>query len=119
MITELKSNQFIVIGTNLAGNHAGGAALQALKEFGLEQGIAEGICGKTYAFPTLEREMAQRGRKALENSRDRFFATARALPEKEFLLTAVGTGIAGYSIEEMKSLFANPPKNVILPEEFK
>jgi hypothetical protein len=118
MITELKSSQFIVVGTNLAGHHGAGAAFQALKDFGLKEGIAEGICGKTYAFPTLEREMTQRGHKALERSRDRFFSTARALPEKEFLMTAVGTGIAGYSVEEMKSLFENPPANVVLPMEW-
>jgi hypothetical protein len=29
MITELKDNEIIVVGTNMYGNHAGGAAAQA------------------------------------------------------------------------------------------
>lgn len=116
MITELKGNQFFVFGSNFAGEHHGGAAKQAYEKFGAEWGIGEGLSGRTYAFPTLERDMNKRGRRGLEKSRDRFFATARALPEKEFLMTPVGTGIAGYSHEEMKSLFENPPLNVVLPE---
>lgn len=40
MITELKQNQIFVFGSNLNGNHAGGAAKQAL-EFGAVMG--EGV----------------------------------------------------------------------------
>ena len=99
----------------------GGAAQQAKEQFGAEEGIGEGLSGQTYAFPTLERDMNQRGIRGLERSRDRLFATARALPEKEFLLTKVGTGIAGYEESVMKSLFAieNKPKNVILSDDWK
>ena len=118
MITDLDENQFIVVGTNLAGSHGAGAAYQALLNFGLAPGIGEGLSGKTYAFPTLERDMHKRGMRGLEKSRDRFLATARALPEKEFLMTAVGTGIAGYTHEEMKALFTDSPANVVLPPEW-
>jgi|CZKZ01.1.fsa_nt_gi hypothetical protein len=116
MITSLKDNQFIVVGTNLAGQHGAGAAYQAYLNFGLEYGIGEGLSGQTYAFPTLERDMHQRGWKGLEAARDRFYSIARALPEKEFLMTPVGTGIAGYEPEYMKQLFINPPANVVLPD---
>ena len=53
---------------------------------------------------------------ALEVSRDRLFATARAHPEKIFLLTKVGCGIAGFREEEIRPLFENAPKNVVMPE---
>lgn len=119
MITDLKENQFFVFGSNLAGHHVAGAASQAVSQFGAEEGIGEGLTGRCYAFPTLERDMNKRGIRGLEKSRDRFFATANALPDKEFLMTSVGTGIAGYSHEEMKLLFENSPVNVILPEEWK
>ena len=52
MITELKRNEIFVFGSNLAGNHAGGAALQA-KSFGAEDGVGEGLTRECYAFPTL------------------------------------------------------------------
>lgn len=123
MITELKQNQIFVFGSNLAGNHAGGAAKQAAEQFGAEEGIGEGLTGKCYALPTLEESfnyggLRQRRKVDLVKSVERFFSTARALPENTFLLTPVGTGIAGYSIQEMKSLFVNPPSNIILPKEF-
>lgn len=118
MITELKDNEIIVVGTNMYGNHAGGAAAQAHRDFGLVWGINEGLSGQTYAFPTLEREMTKRGIRALQNSRDRLYATARALPEKTFLLTKVGCGIASYDEEDMKALFANAPNNIIKPENW-
>ena len=112
MITKLLPNQFIVVGTNLNGHHYGGGAKQAHEQFGLAWDISEGLCGQTYAFPTLEREMTKRGVKALERSRDRLYATANALPEYEFLLTPVGTGIAGYPYETIEQLFSNLPSNI-------
>lgn len=119
MIHELKDKEIFVFGSNMNGHHAGGAAKQAMDSFGAEWGINEGLTGRCYAFPTLDREMTKRGMRALENSRDRFFATARALPEYTFLLTPVGTGIAGYSVEKMALLFRGAPANVVLPKEFK
>lgn len=119
MIDSLKDNEVFVFGSNMLGHHAGGAAKQAHKQFGAEWGIAEGLTGQCYAFPTLEREMTKRGIPALERSRDRLFATARALPEKTFLLTKVGCGIAGYSEEKIKPLFNNAPSNVVLPEDWR
>lgn len=95
MIEELQPNEIFVFGSNLAGQHAGGAAKQAREQFGAEMGIGEGLSGQTYAFPTLERGLYRRGIRGLEAARDRLYATARALPEKTFLLTPVGTGIAG------------------------
>lgn len=118
MITELKANEIFVFGSNMLGSHAGGAALQAKTDFGAKEGIAEGLTGRCYAFPTLEREMTKRGINALERSRDRLYETALALPEKRFLLTKVGCGIAGYPEEEMKELFQHAPKNIIKPEDW-
>jgi hypothetical protein len=118
MITSLKPNQIFVFGSNMWGRHDGGAAKQAM-EFGAEYGINEGLSGQTYAFPTLEREYTKRGIKALQKSRDRLYATCKALPEKTFLLTKVGCGIAGYSEDEIRPLFINQPNNLILPEDWR
>ena len=116
LIEDLKPNEFFVFGANLAGNHAGGAAKQASESFGAEDGIGEGLTGQCYAFPTLERDMNKRGYRALEAARDRLNATARALPEKTFLLTRVGCGIAGYPEEKMKALFTDAPNNIVKPK---
>jgi hypothetical protein len=52
------------------------------------------------------------------------FDTVELYYEKEFLLTKVGTGIAGIPIEKMKALFnkfyiAEKHKNLTFPIEFK
>ena len=117
-ITELKPNEIFVFGSNLNGYHSAGAAQAAYNKFGAEWEIGEGLSGQTYAFPTLERDMHKRGLRALLNSRDRLFATARALPEKTFLLTKVGCGIAGFNEEDIKKLFIDAPDNIVKPEDW-
>lgn len=116
MINSLKVGEIFVFGSNLNGYHSGGAAAQAYKDFGAEWEIGEGLSGQTYAFPTLERDMHKRGVRALQNSRDRLYATARALPEKNFILTRVGCGIAGYPEADMIELFRDQPSNITKPE---
>jgi len=55
-------------------------------------------------------------RKAVRN----FIECAKAHPEKEFLVTPVGCGIAGYSISQVAPMFKQAAcmPNVYLPEEF-
>lgn len=118
MITSLKTNEIFVAGTNLSGRHSGGAAYQAKKDFGLCEFVGEGLSGRSYAFPTLDRELKKLPIEWLIQSRDIFYRCAESHPQFIFLMTAVGTGIAGYDEESMKSLFKDPPKNVILPGEW-
>lgn len=115
MINKLKDNQIFVFGSNLAGNHMGGAALQAKEKFGAEDGVGEGLIGQSYAFPTLGYELEKLTERELVRSRDNLYKCAVENPDKEFLLTKVGCGIAGYPEEQMASLFANLPENVVLP----
>ncbi|MEQ1884685.1 MAG: hypothetical protein ABL967_06460 [Bryobacteraceae bacterium] len=118
MITHLKSNEVFVFGSNLGGRHAGGAAYLAAERFGAQEGVGEGLTGQSYAFPTLTASFEMVTMEALETSRDRLFATAQAHPEKTFLLTKVGCGIAGFREEQIRPLFRNPPENVVLPEDW-
>lgn len=119
MITELKPNQIFVFGSNLAGKHLGGAAMQAREQFGAVEGIGEGLTGQCYAFPTLDRRFNKIIKAELLLHIIRLYGTCADHPNKEFLLTAVGTGIAGFDVPFIKSLFTNVPKNLVLPDEFK
>lgn len=119
MITKLNPNERFVFGSNLAGNHAGGAARQANEQFEAEIGIGEGLTGKCYAFPTLDENFQRLSYEQLVQSRDVFYRCTKAHPDLEFLMTPVGTGIAGYRTEVMKSLFSHPPENVVLPEDWR
>ncbi len=106
MIDSLAPNQIFVFGSNLAGNHAGGAAKQAFEQFGAVMGVGVGLRGQSYAIPTMG------GKAQMWSYIDQFLDFSRHYPEYEFLLTPIGTGIAGYSLEEIAPLFADVPSNV-------
>jgi len=112
MITKPEDNQRFVFGSNLAGKHIGGAAALAHEKFGAKWGWCEGLTGKSYAFPTLDKSFQQVSQEKLEKSRDNLYATAKDYPELEFLLTPVGTGIAKFSFDVINELFKNLPSNI-------
>ena len=118
MITQLNDNEIFVFGSNTAGLHRGGAAKQAADEFSAERGIGEGLTGKCYAFPTLDGNLNQRPKEELELSRNLLYHTCDKNRGKQFLLTKVGCGIAGYPESDMRELFNNPPTNLVLPNDW-
>lgn len=109
MVTELAPGEVLVVGTNVAGLHAGGAAAFAHQRFGLRWGVGEGLCGQAYALPTME------GFPALFTASRRFMNYAQLSHDLVFLLTKVGCGIAGYQEAEVASLFREVPVNVVKP----
>lgn len=111
-IVELSPSEIIVVGTNRQGAHLAGAAWLARCQFGLEPGFAEGLCGQTYAFPTMD------GLDALRYCIPRFYRCADEHPRSSFYMTALGCGIAGHTAAQVAPLFADRPPNVILPPEF-
>lgn len=112
MITELGPNEVFVFGSNPDGWHAGGAAKTALERFGAIWGEGHGHHGRSYAIDTMS------GLAMLEDEVVVFLDYAAAHPELRFLLTPIGTGIAGYDPEEVAPLFVDAPDNVVLPDEF-
>lgn len=117
---ELKENQIFVFGSNMNGNHAGGAARLAVEKFGAIMGQAEGLQGQSYAIPTLNEDMEKVTEEDLITYLGNLRNFANEHPEKEFLLTAIGTGIAGFDTNYMAymALRANLPDNVTIPKEF-
>lgn len=114
-ISSLLPNQVFVFGSNIKGKHGGGAARLAQQRFGAEYGVGEGMTGQCYAIPTMEGGTSYIGEKVEE-----FISYALAHPEKEFLVTKIACGSAGFSIEEIAPLFADAisVRNIILPKEF-
>jgi hypothetical protein len=114
-IKELKENEVFVFGSNLGGFHGGGAARVALEQFGAVWGQGVGLQGKSYAIPTMHG-----GVDVIKPYVDEFIAFAREHRELRFLVTPIGCGIAGFTVEEMAPLFATAidDENVILPEGF-
>lgn len=114
-ISALKENEIFVFGSNIHGQHGGGAAYCAYKNFDAEWGVGEGLTGKCYALPTMEGGVDYIGEKVLA-----FLDCAKEHPELKFYVTPIACGIAGFKEEEIAPLFkdAIALQNVILPKSF-
>jgi len=114
-IDTLKADEVFVFGSNLQGNHAGGAARAAVNNFGAIWGQGEGLQGQSYAIPTM-----QGGVETIMPYVRSFLWFASQHEELFFYVTPIGCGIAGFKAEEIAPLFrgAIQMKNVCLPEEF-
>lgn len=124
-ITELKEDEIFVFGSDINGGHHGRAAKQAL-EFGADNEKGEGPCGQSYAIPTTqpktddEQAKEKRPIKDVKKSVRKFFKCAKKNKDKKFLVTPIGVGYAGFTIEEIAPMFAEALKlkNVYLPQAF-
>ena len=114
-ITDLKEDEVFVFGSNLKGMHGGGAARVAYDKFGAVWGQGVGIQGQSYGIPTMHG-----GTDVIAPYVDEFIEYAKQHPEKKFLVTPIGCGIAGFSESEIAPLFkdAISLENVWLPEKF-
>ena len=119
-IKNLPEREIFVFGSNLNGNHAGGAAKTALDKFGAIQGQAEGLQGQSYALPTLDENMSKLSLEAISKHIDTLYQFAESCPDLVFWVTKIGCGIAGFDEQEIARLFKEKetPFNVFLPEEF-
>ena len=113
-ITSLQSDEVFVFGSNLQGLHAGGAAKLAM-QWGAVWGQGVGLQGQTYAIPMMQGDVD-----TIRPYVDEFISFAGLHPELKFLVTEIGCGIAGFSVEEIAPLFkeAITVDNIYLPEKF-
>lgn len=109
-ITKLKPNQVFCFGSNLAGRHGKGAALDARKLFGAVNGISEGPQGQSYAIPTKDKRLHPLPLDDIAKSIRQFILHAQFNSDLEFLVTPIGTGLAGYGVEQIKPLFGDMDK---------
>lgn len=114
-ITSLGPDEIFVFGSNLAGQHCGGAARVARRRFGAVMGQGVGLQGQSYAIPTM-----QGGVDTIRPYVDEFIRFAVAHPHLIFYVTKIGCGIAGFRTEEIAPLFASAlaVPNIILPRDF-
>lgn len=114
-VDKLKDNEIFVFGSNMQGNHGGGAAAIAVKQFGAIWGQGVGLQGQSYAIPTMHGGITE-----IKPYVDEFIEFAKKTPQLDFLVTRIGCGIAGFSEEEIAPLFKKSTSlgNVYLPETF-
>ena len=120
-INDLKPNECFVFGSNLQGIHTKGSGRFAIDKGWADYGQISGLSksGKAYAIPT------QSDRRALPLSEikthvDEFLDFADKNQNTTFLVTKLGTGFAGYEVEQIAPLFSRAEEitNIFLPKEF-
>jgi hypothetical protein len=97
-IEKLNENEIFVFASNELGKHFGGSAKIAVKSFGATLFIAEGLQGKSYAIPTMDRNMKILSPLRIKNYVNTFIEFAKCHPHLTFYLTNIGTGISIISI---------------------
>lgn len=121
IINELAPNEIFVFGTNQYAKHGGGAALIASRKFGAIYGECPiGLVGNTYGIITTSFNEIPVSLEFIRSQVETLYYFALLRPDLTFLVTKIGTGIAGFSIDEIKTVFRLPfkPQNIILPIEF-
>ena len=130
-IAKLENKEVFVFGSNIQGEHVGGAALCALENFGACYGHGFGLQGRSYAIPTCIRiwdddNTPYRKTKPFDSVSqikpfvDAFINDATKFTDLTFYVTKIGCGIASFNISEVAELFRPclEMDNVILPKEF-
>lgn len=119
-ITELKSNEVFVFGSNLAGIHGAGAAKLAYEKFGAIKGQGFGLHGQSFAIPTKDENIQTLPLYKIENYIFEFENTIKEKPDLLFYVTEIGCGLAGYTSENIAPLFYHSYKlpNVYMPKRF-
>lgn len=59
IVKNLDEHTVFVFGSNMAGQHADGAARTALEHFGAIKSVGRGWSGQSYAIPTMNEHLQQ------------------------------------------------------------
>jgi hypothetical protein len=94
-----------VFGSNLAGRHGRGAALEAYRDWGARFGVGEGLTGNAYAIPTKTRSLDPIPLQLVRDNIYVFVEYANNHSDMRFLVTPVGCGLAGHSKFAVASAF--------------
>lgn len=108
-----------VFGSNLAGRHGKGAALYARQHHGAIYGLGVGRQGDSYAIPTKDERLRVLPLDVIHDHVRDFIEYASANPGLQFQVTAIGTGLAGYTHEQIAPMFSGAPRNCKLPAEWR
>lgn len=118
LITSLGPNDIFVFGSNLAGIHGAGAALQAFEQFGAKWGVGYGFTGQCYAIPSKDKKIRTMPLTEIKSYVDMFIKDAWIEENFVFLVTPIGCGLAGYKPADIAPMFKDVPDNVHLPKSF-
>ena len=116
-VTSLPEGHYFVFGSNEAGRHGKGAALCAKKYFGAVYGQGHGEQGKSYAIATKDESLRSLSLDHIRENVRVFIQHATNHPHKQFAVSRIGCGLAGYKDEQIAPMFNGHPSNVYFLEE--
>lgn len=108
-----------VFGSNQSGIHGAGAARYAKYNHGAKQGVGEGLAGNSYAIPTKDFSIKTLPLDRIKESVDTFLIFARNFPSRDFKVTRIGCGLAGYTDQAIAPMFVGAPKNCLFDTAWK
>ncbi len=108
--------KIFVFGSNLAGRHGAGSAKEALVNWKAEYGVGHGPTGNSYAIPTKDKYLNVMEINEIKKYVDDFIKYAEENTDCEFHVVKIGCGLAGFTEEQMASLFSEAPENCVLPD---
>lgn len=118
-------SQVFVFGSNLMGDHAGGAARFALDFRGARMTQGQGFASRwdtqmvmSYALPTMAQLGVVLTLEGVRAAVTLFKVFAYVNENLTFFVTPVGCGIAGFKHEDIAPMFADAPLNCLLPKEW-
>ena len=111
--------KIFVFGSNLAGRHGKGAALEAKRKYGAIYGQGVGLQGRSYAIPTKDVKLAPLSLGEIKTHVEQFLQFAKDNPQHNFWVTPIGCGLAGYKPLDIAWMFRGASENVRLPREFR
>lgn len=112
------SSKIFVFGSNLAGRHGRGSALEARLRHGAIYGCGTGLQGGSYAIPTKDHRLRILPLEQIAGYVTQFLDFARACPNVIFEVVPIGCGLAGYTPQQIAPLFRGASINVQLPAVF-
>jgi len=122
IITQLPKNSIFVFGSNQYAIHSAGSAKAAVDKFGaIYKDVPMGLCGQSYGIITKSFNDTPVTLPFIKSQVEVLYQFAILRPELTFYVTKIGTALAGFSIEQIASIFKSfpvKPVNIILPIEF-
>lgn len=115
---QANTDAILVFGSNLAGRHGAGAALEAYRHWCAIYTVGQGPTGFAYALPTKDEQLNALPLEAIREHVQDFMKWAQLNASKTFLVTAVGTGLAGLRHEDVAPMFWEAPDNCVFPPEW-
>lgn len=101
---KLPKDMIYVFGSNTAGRHGKGAALEAATTYGAIRGHGIGIQGHSYAIPTKDGDLNTLPLDVIK-SHVKDFVNFTKQKSFYFYLTPIGCGLAGYTHQQIAPMF--------------